>query len=342
MTDPCRSRNVRWLPLVLLACQAAHAGASDWEQGTTEHGHPDLQGTWDFGTKTPFQRPAALGEKRAYTEQEAVDFENKAREANLKMDAPVDLAKDAPVAGAKVGEEADAPSIERRHDLTRVNGEYRTSIIIDPPTGQVPKRKEFLDHLAQLKARGFGAADGPETLDLPTRCMHPLPVPSIYPMPWSALLQIVQTKDHVVLHTEMIHDARIVRLNGTPAKHGAKTWMGDSIGYFEGNTLVVRTSNFRPEQSYASILPMSEDFELTERFTRVSDEEIVYSFTAVDSKAYTSPFTGERTLKRAGERDRMLEFACHEGNYSMAGILAGARKEDEDAASKVRPISASH
>ncbi|MGH8185665.1 MAG: hypothetical protein ACREUC_03815, partial [Steroidobacteraceae bacterium] len=128
----------------------------------TEHGQPDLQGTWDFGTKTPFQRPAALGEKRAYTDQEAMEFEGKAREANLKMDAPVDLTKDAPVAGGKVGEEADAPSIERRHDLTQVNGEYRTSIIIDPPTGQLPKRKEFVDHFAQMAGRGIGKADGPE------------------------------------------------------------------------------------------------------------------------------------------------------------------------------------
>lgn len=332
MTGPSRRQNGYRLLLVLLACQAAHANGSEPQQGMTEHGQPDLQGTWDFGTKTPFQRPAALGERRAYTDQEALELENKAREANLKMDAPVDLSKDAPVAGAKVGEEADAPSMERRHDLTRVNGEYRTSIVIDPPTGQLPKRKEFVDHSAQVKARGFRTTDGPDTLDLPTRCMHPLPVPSIYPMPWSALLQIVQTKDYVVLHTEMIHDARIVRLNGTHAKRGAKTWMGDSVGHFEGNTLVVRTINFRPEQSYAAIMPMSEDFELTERFTRVSEDEVVYSFTVVDPNAYTSPFTGERTLKRADPRDRILEFACHEGNYSMTGILAGARKEDEDAA----------
>jgi hypothetical protein len=245
------------------------------------------------------------------------------------------------VAGGKVGEEADVPSMDRRHDLTRVNGEYRTSIIIDPPTGQLPKRKEFVDHYARMAARGVGKADGPESLDLPTRCMHPLPVPSIFPMPWSALLQIVQTKDHVVLHTEMIHDARIVRLNGTHAKHGAKTWLGDSIGRFEGDTLVVHTINFRPEQSYAAITPMSEEFELTERFTRVGENEIVYSFTAVDAKAYTRPFTGERTLKRAGPRDRMLEFACHEGNYSMTGILAGARKEEERAAQSAEPVATS-
>jgi hypothetical protein len=149
----------------------------------------------------------------------------------------------------------------------------------------------------------------------------------------------VQTKHFVVLHTEMFHDARIVRLNGTHPDHGARVWMGDSIGHFEGQTLVVHTINFRPEQSYAAIMPMSEDFELTERFTRVSDNEIVYSFTVVDPRAYTRPFTGECTLKRATPGDRILEFACHEGNYSMTGILAGARKEEEDAARGVHASS---
>jgi hypothetical protein len=149
-------------------------------------------------------------------------------------------------------------------------------------------------------------------------------------MVWSALLQIVQTNDYVVLHTEMNHDARIVRLNGTHRNHGAQLWMGDSIGHYEGNTLVVHTIDFRPEQSWSAIMPMSEDFELTERFTRVSEDEIVYGFTVVDPQAYTQPFTGERTLKRAPTRDRILEFACHEGNYSMAGILAGARQEEAD------------
>lgn len=294
------------------------------------HGEPDLQGTWDFGTKTPFQRPEELGEKRTYTEREVRKLEAKAREENRQMDAPVDLSEDAPVAGGEVGEEADVVSMDRRHDFTRVNGEYRTSIIIDPPAGRIPTRPDFVDYFARLKTMGIRPTDGPEALDTPTRCIQPLPVPSIFPMVWSALLQIVQTKNSVVLHTEMFHDARIVRLNGTHPNHGAKVWMGDSIGHYEGNTLVVHTINFRPEQSYAAIMPMSEDFELTERFTRVSENEIVYSFTVADSKAYTRSFTGERTLNRAAPSDRILEFACHEGNYAMAGILAGARKQDAE------------
>jgi hypothetical protein len=249
---------------------------------------------------------------------------------NLRMAAPLDLSKDAPVAGARIGQEADAPSVDRRHDLTRVRGEFRTSIVIDPANGQLPRRKEFADHHAHLAARNIRATDGPETLDTPARCIHPLPVPSLIPLPYSTLLQIVQTQDHVVLHTELIHDARIVRLNGTHRPQGARIWMGDSIGHYEGDTLVVHTINFRPEQSYVA-MPMSQNLELTERFTRAGPDEIVYSFTVVDPEAYTSPFTGERTLKRAAPADRILEFACHEGNYAMTGILAGARKEEAEA-----------
>ena len=317
---------------LLLSLLAASAVANDrsWKPRQTEYGHPDLQGLWDFGTKTPFQRSAALAEQRAFTEQQAAEFEAKARADNSKLDAPIDLSRGAAAVGDKIGQESDNDAMERRHDLTRVAGEYRTSIVIDPLDGRVPRRKEFLDHFAQLAARKILTTDGPEVMETPTRCLATLPVPTIYPMPWSALLQIVQTKDHVVLFTEMIHDARIVPFRDTHASRGKREWLGHSIARFEGATLVVHTIDFRVEQSYAAIMPMSEDFELIERYTRTGPDEILYSFTVTDPQAYTRPFTGERTLKRARSGDRILEFACHEGNYSMPGILAGARKIERD------------
>jgi hypothetical protein len=320
------------ITVLLLTFSAAQSAENSWAPPTTEDGHPDLQGTWDFGTATPWERPAALGAKRAYTDTEAAELETKAQHENSRKDAPVDLSRDAPAAGETIGGEADEMAMERRHEFTRVNGEPRTSIIIDPPDGRIPRRKDFVDHYADLAARNIQATDGPETLEAPTRCLQPLPVPSIFPMPWSALMQIVQTRDHVVLHTEMFHDARIVPLNARHSNRAWKTWMGESIGWFEGDTLVVHTINFRPEQSYAALLPMSPDFELTERFTRTGPDDILYSFTIVDPNAYTRPFTGERTLTRAAPRERILEFACHEGNYAMTGILAGARKLEQDAA----------
>lgn len=321
--------------ILLLAIETAQTSEAQRAQ-KTEHGHPDLQGVWDFGTTTPWQRAASLGNKRAYTEREAAEIENKARTENLRKDAPVDLTQNAPTIGAMIGEEADEMAMERRHELTRVDGEYRTSIIIDPPDGRLPRRKEFVDHYGQLAANNIRNTDGPETLEAPTRCLQPLPVPSIFPMPWGALMQIVQTKDYVVLHTEMFHDARIVPLNVGHSKRAWSTWMGESTARFDGQVLIVHTLKFRPEQSYAAILPMSDDFELIERFTRTGPDEILYSFTVIDPNAYTSAFSGERTLKRAAPSDRILEFACHEGNYSMTGILAGARKQEQDAAADSR------
>ena len=335
----------RWFPLgfaVLLGlCGAAAHASAKWKPPLTEHKQPDLQGLWDIGTQTPFQRPTNLGEKRAYTEEEALEFERKARAANAKLDAPIDLSKGAPQVGGSIGQEADMGSVERRHDLTRVNGEYRTSIIVDPPNGRIPVKKGFKDFYAQAAGKGIAPNDGPDTLDASTRCLTPLPVPSIFPMPWSAYLQIVQTKDQVVLISEAPQHARNVRLQGTHLKRDLRFWAGDSIGHWEGNTLVVHTTNFRPEQSFAFVLGLSEDFELTERFTRTGPDEVLYAFTIVDPNAFAAPFSGERTIKRADPRDRMLETACHEGNYAMTGILAGARKLERDAAEKATSNSVS-
>jgi hypothetical protein len=247
------------------------------------------------------------------------------------MDAPVDLTRDAPKVGDKISQEADQISMERRDDLTRVNNEYRTSLIIDPPNGQIPLRPGFVDFHGQRAAQGLGTYDGPDTMDAVSRCLAGPGVPSLYPMPWNANLQIVQSKEHVMLSAEAYPDARIVRLNSRHHENSMRFWLGDSIGRWEGNTLVVHTANFRPEQSYAYMMRTSEEFELTERFTLVSRDEIFYSYTVVDPKSYTAPFTAERILKRLQPGVRTYEVACHEGNYSLEGMLAGTRKQELDA-----------
>jgi hypothetical protein len=320
--------------LCALAVFSADAAGTKWKTPKTEHGQPNLQGNWDFGTSTPFQRPKALGEKKTYTEEEAIVVRNKVREGNLKMEAPVDLTRGAPKAGDAVGQEADTMSFDRRDDLTRVNGEYRTSLIIDPPNGQIALRPGFVDFHGQRTARGIGVYDGPDTMDAPSRCLAGPGTPSMYPFPWNANLQIVQNKEHVMLSAEAYPDARIVRLNGQHLGKEIRIWLGDSIGHWEGNTLVVHTANFRPEQSYAYMMRMSDEFELTEKFTLISRDEIFYSYTVVDHKSYTAPFTAERILKRLGPEIRTYEVACHEGNYSLQGILAGNRKQEQDATQK--------
>jgi len=133
-----------------------------------------------------------------------------------------------------------------------------------------------------------------------------------------------------MIMTEMIHHARIIRLYGTHYEDGFDYWAGDSTGHWEGDTLVVRTINFRPEQSTGYLIPLSEEFELTERLTLISQNEILYTYTVVDPQAYTRPFTAERIIQRREAGEHIYEFACHEGNYSMIGVLRGARRAEPD------------
>jgi hypothetical protein len=307
------------------------ATSSDWVMPRTEYGHPDLQGTWLFGSTTPFQRRMDLGLKQTYSEAEAVELERMMQARLERADLPLDPNRDAPEAGARIGQEADDTFLAhwRKPELVKINGEYRTSVIVDPPNGRLPKREGFKDFTAVRNASGLADTDGPEGQPLSGRCiMFGAAVPSLTPIMMNPNLMIVQTEAYVMIMTEMINDARIIRLDAEHFDNGVRNWMGDSIGKWEDDTLVVRSKNFRPEQSSGRSVTLSEDFELEERYTIVGDNEILYAFTFVDPQAYTQPVSGERILSRNAPDDRIYEFACHEGNYSLAGILAGARRLD--------------
>ena len=303
--------------------------SSDWVMPRTEHGHPDFQGTWLFGSTTPFQRRANLGMKQTYTEEEVVELERRMQARLESADVPLDPDRDAPEVGARIGQEADDTFLAhwRKPEVVKINGEYRTSVIVDPPNGRLPKREGFKDFTARRKASGLADTDGPEGQPLSGRCIvFGAAVPSLTPIMMNPNLMIVQTEGYVMIMTEMINDARIIRLDDEHFDNGVRNWMGDSIGKWEGDTLVVRSKNFRPEQSSGRSVTLSEDFELEERYTLVGDDEILYAFTFVDPQAYTQAVTGERILSRNAPDDRIYEFACHEGNYSLSGILAGARQ----------------
>jgi len=300
-----------------------------WTLPRTEHGHPDLQGIWLFGSRTPLQRPANLGMKQTYTEQEVIELERNMHARNLRQDLPLDGNRSAPERGARIGQEADDAFLAhfREPKLVKVEGEYRTSVIVDPPDGRLPKKEGFRDFTERRRAAELGDTDGPEGQPLSGRClMFGAAVPSLTPIMMNPNLQIVQNQNYIMIMTEMINDARIIRLDSEHFEHDIPAWMGDSIGHWEGDTLVVQTKNVRPEQSSARAIVLSEDFELTERYTIVSEDEIHYAFTIVDNQAYTQAVTGERTLTRNPPEQRIYEFACHEGNYSLSGILAGARR----------------
>jgi hypothetical protein len=315
----------------LFATTSRDQNNSDWIMPRTEHGHPDFQGIWLFGSRTPLQRPAQLGNKQTYSEQEVVELERTMRERNARMDDPLDANRAAPERGARIGQEADDGFLAhyREPELVKVNGEYRTSVIVDPVDGRYPLREGFKDFTAMRRAAGLGDTDGPEGQPLSGRCItFGAAVPSLTPIMMNPNMQIIQNRDYVVIVTEMIHDARIVRLDAEHFSHGIRNWMGDSVGRWDGDTLVVHTRNFRPEQSSPMFIPHSEDLELVERYTLTGDNEIHYSFTASDAQAFTQTVTGERTLTRNSPEQRIYEFACHEGNYSLSSILAGARRQD--------------
>lgn len=309
----------------------ANADNSNDEIPRTWHGHPDLQGVWYFGSTTPFTRPTDLGEQAVYTAEEAAALEQEQLANNIAADEPLDANRPPPEKGAYVGFEADFNFARKRHELREVRGEFRTSLVIQPSNGQLPSREGFKDFHAQRREKGIDSYDGPEAQDSGERCLvGGPPIPSLYPSPWNANLQIVQNEHYVMLMTEMIHDARIVKLSGKHMGEHMSYWYGDAIGYWEEDTLVVHSKNFRPEHS-SFLVRMSDQLQTTERFTPLNQDEILYRVEVTDPAAYTEPFVVERVISRRADKEPIYEFACHEGNYSMKWVLTGARRAEVDA-----------
>ena len=307
--------------------------SSSWVMQRTVHGYPDFHGYWFFGSRTPLQRSPGLGNRQAYSEAEAEELELAMQNRLDQQDAPLEPNRGAPEKGARIGQEADDAFLGHYlpAELIPINGEYKTSVIYRPMDGRIPRREGFLDFHAKRRASGLKDTDGPEGQNLSGRClMFGAAVPSLTPGMMNPNLQIVQTKDHIMVLTEMIHDARIIRINDNHLPFNIPQWMGDSVASWEEDTLVVHSKNFRPEQSSSRTITISDEFELTERYTLVSNDKILYEFTVVDNKAYEQPFSGQRILTRNRPEERVYEYACHEGNYSLPGILAGARRLESE------------
>jgi|GEM_PF-78800 len=323
--------------------ESASVSETEWQVPHTEHGQPDLQGIWNFGSATPFERPNDLGDQLVHSEESLEKALQQLQQREVFRQQPLDADRPAPRAGATIGIEAEFDYMVSNTELVPVNGEYRTSLIVSPVDGQMPINEDFEDFYGELRASGHKNYSDIKAMVASERCLiYAVGVPSLYPMPWNAHLQIVQNKDYVVLHSEMIHDARIVKLNQEAASDGFAKWLGDSVGYWEEDTLVVKTRNFRPEQTGGDMLPMSEAFELTEWFTPVSEDEILYRLQANDSKALTEPVIIERIIQRTAPDVRMYEFACHEGNYSLGFSLIGARHDDLNLERMLDEITNSH
>ena len=327
---------------------------------TTTNGRPDLSGTYDTATLTPLQRPEAFGNRLSLTEEEAATItENEpvalAAIFGIPADRNVESAppSEAPPVGGD-GSTGAAGAVggyntfwmDRGSSAFQVNGEWRTSIITDPQNGRQPP----LTAEAQAQRAGFaaffrpntgtawwlsengldapGPYDDPEIRPLAERCLlgfGSTSGPPMLPVLYNNLKRIVQTDDHVMILAEMVHDARIVRMNQEHAPPEIRSWLGDSVGHWEGDTLVVDTTNFSDSPALSQA---SRNLHVVERFSRIDADTLLYQFTVSDPTIWTAPWSGEYIWPSSG--NRVYEYACHEANYSFQGILGGARILEQD------------
>jgi hypothetical protein len=327
----------------LTAAAAETKGAPQYKTPRTEFGYPDLQGTWNNATITPMERATQYGTKRAFTEEEVRNLEQKEQEfvaRSSKATDPSTKAEDldnlpnqcrSGSTGAACG--YNAFWTDTGYNAVRVQGEARTSILTDPPNGRIPPltaeaTKERSERMA-LRPRST-AFDGPEARSLGERCLMSFGSsagPPMLPVMYNNNYQIVQNKDYVMILVEMVHDLRVIRLNGVHLPKTMNRWMGDSIGHYEGDSLIVETTSMNPLQSFRG----SSAQKVTEKFTRVAPGRIEYEF-KVEDPALTAPYAG--ALNFNATNDSVYEYACHEGNYALSGVLAGAREEEREAAAK--------
>jgi hypothetical protein len=303
--------------LVILGRTPLTGQAKDWTPPRTPDSQPDLQGIWTNATVTPLERPADLAGKQVFTEEEAAEYAKQVVDRN-KQDGRV-----------------SAPNVlVAYNDLwfdrgTSVVATNRTSLIVDPPDGQIPPlTAQGRQRAAELaEARRLHPADGPEDRNLQERCLKwGTAGPPMLPGPYNSNYQIVQVPGYVIIQVEMIHDVRIIPLDGRPhLPPSVRSWLGDSRGHWEGDTLVVDTTNFRADATYRNTVP--ETLHVTERLKRVNADTILYEFTVDDPSTFTRPWTAAIPMTKIP--GPLYEYACHEGNYAMEGILAGARSQEK-------------
>ena len=293
----------------------------------TPDGHPDLQGIWTNATITPLERPKNLAGKATLTDEEAKVLEAKSAaelaDADGKSEGPLLTATGSAGTGGY-----NALFIDRGSEFARVDGVKRTSLIVDPPDGKVPRLSpEAQKRLASSYMGGF---DSVKSRPLSERCLlgfGSTSGPPMLPVLYNNNYQIVQTPDYVVILVEMVHDTRIIRMNAKHISPNVRQWLGDSVGHWEGDTLVVDTTNFTDKTRFRG---STENLHVVERFTRVDAGTILYRATIEDPAAFSRPWTIEYPF--LATKGPIYEYACHEGNYSLTDILGGARKKDAEAA----------
>jgi hypothetical protein len=311
--------------------QATTAAANAWTPARTPDGKPDLQGVWDYRTITPLERPVALGTKAFFTDEEAAKYE---QQENSRQNR--DLI-DPKVGGLNYPAGGVVPYNEFWYERgDKVVGTKRTSLIVDPPNGRLPpmtpegeKKAKLRAEVARQEQFGHPVADSWEDRSLGERCILGSNAgPPMTPGPYNNNFQLFQTPDQVAIVNEMIHEVRIIPMDGRP-RLLVPQWKGNSRGHWEGDTLVVETTNFKRETSLPG---SSANMRLTERFARTGPDSLLYEFTVDDPSTWMKPWTA--AIPTAKIDVPIYEYACHEGNYAMTGILAGARADEKTAEAK--------
>jgi hypothetical protein len=302
----------------------ALAAVSQTRQWKTPWGDPDLQGSWSNATTTPLQRPAKYAGREFLTKEEMAAQDKQTAIATDKRD--------------QRGTPEDVNGAYNGFWWERGWADGRTSLIYDPPDGRIPPmtpegkaRKAAQARLSQTNEGGelgSGPYNGPEDVELYTRCIIRAPLPRV-PTGYDNNYEIVQAPGYVSILQEQMHETRIIPLDGRPhLNSGVRQWLGDSRGHWEGNTLVVETTNFGGQAPFEG---SSKDMRLVERWTRVADGRLDYRFTVEDPATWTRPWSAEMAWNQTGN---LYEYACHEDNYGLYGILSGARAQEKQRGSR--------
>ena len=304
--------------VIAVASWGAVPAAAQTEVPRTPWGQPDLQGVWDFRTITPLERPDDLADREFLTAEEAANLEQEAVDRDSRLWNALPRKTEA---GGNVG----AYNNFWMDRGSRVTG--RSSLIVDPPNGKIPALTSDGQQRADAvrEYRSMHPADSWVDRSPAERCIRGFNAgPPITPGGYNQNVQVFQTPDHVVLLTEMVHNARIVPLDGRPlASSNVRQWSGDSRGHWEGDTLVIETRNLAAKRRWRG---SSENMQLVERLSRVDADTLLYEFTVTDPETWTSPWIASIPMVR--NELPPYEYACHEGNYGMEQILSGHRAEE--------------
>lgn len=321
----------RILGTLTLAMSVSAMAAENYEPPRTASGKPDLQGYWTNASLTAMQRNSNF-DQLVIPPNRVADV-TASHPQNVRQATDDGLIQGQLLDGSDLGEGRgyNAFWVDPGSNYGKVQGEVRSSWVVYPENGRIP----FSEEANQMRRTRYASANtnaGPEGRSLGERCLIGFGSTGGPPMNnvlYNNMYQIVQTDDYVVILVEMVHDARIIPINGDHRPDALEPWLGDSVAWWEGDTLVVETRNLHPQQSISNVAPLTKQGKVIERFTRFSDDQITYEFEVSDPVYYTEDWRGQMSFNATDTQ--LYEYACHEGNYGLIGILAGARRLEMDA-----------